>query len=80
MFHSLSKIPPTGFIPQFTGEKPSVSGVVSIDVFIRKIEANTRAKHWTGGQCILLALRHKSGNAQIQLENRMYDIENWEKF
>ena len=66
---------------KFSGEKPGTSGVVSIEVFIRKIEANTRAKHWTDEQRILLVLHYMSGNAQTRLENRgMYCIEEWETF
>ena len=70
MFHRSAKIPPHGSIPKFTGEKPGVSIVLSMDVFMTKSETNTGAKHWSNEQRILLALKYLSGNAQTRLQNR----------
>ena len=80
VFHS-TKIPPHGYIPTFTGDSLGVSGVVSIQAFIRRVEENTVAPHWTDEQKILVTIKHLGGNAQARLHNRgMHDAVNWSRF
>ena len=80
MFHS-TKIPPHGYIPTFTGDSLGVSGVVSIQAFIRRVEQNTVAPHWSDEQKILVTIKHLAGNAQARLHNRgMHDAVNWSTF
>ena len=80
MFHS-TKIPPHGYIPTFTGDSLGVSGVVSIQAFIRRVEQNTVAPHWSDEQKILVTIKHLAGNAQARLHNRgMHNAVNWSTF
>ena len=51
--------------------------MISIQVFIKRIEENTMAPHWSDEQRILLALKYLGGNAQARLHNRgMHDAVN----
>ena len=76
-----TKLPAHGYIPNFTGERLGVSGVISIQAYVRIIERNTRAPHWSGEQKILLALKYLSGRAQTRLNNSCnYNPNDWEIF
>ena len=76
-----TRLPVHAQIPEFTGEMVGPSGVMSIEVYLKRIEDNTVRPHWTDEHRILLARKNLSGNALTRLNNRgMYDAENWDNF
>ena len=76
-----TKLPVHAQIPEFTGEMVGPSGVMSIEVYLRRIEDNTGGPHWTDEHRILLARKNLSGSALTRLNNRgSYDAENWSNF
>ena len=76
-----TRLPVHAQIPEFTGEMVGPSGVMSIKVYLKRIDDNTVGRHWTDEHRILLARKNLSGNALTRLNNRgMYDAENWDNF
>ena len=76
-----TRLPVHAQIPEFTGEMIGPSGVMSIEVYLRRIEDNTVGPHWTDEHRILLVRKNLSGSALTRLNNRgMYDAENWDDF
>ena len=76
-----TRLPVHAQIPEFTGEMIGPSGVMSIEVYLKRIEDNTVRPHWTDEHRILLARKNLSGNVLTRLNNRgMYDAENWDNF
>ena len=74
-----TRLPVHGQIPEFTGEMVGPTGVMSIEVYLKRIDDNTVGRHWTDEHRILLARKKLSGSALTRLNNRgMYDAENWD--
>ena len=76
-----TRLPVHSQIPEFTGEMIGPTGVMSIEVYLKRIDDNTTGRHWTDEHRIILARKYLSGNALTRLNNRgMYDAENWGNF
>ena len=76
-----TRLPVHGQIPEFTGEMVGPTGVLSIEVYLKRIDDNTVGRHWTDEHRILLARKNLSGSALTRLNNcGMYDAENWDNF
>ena len=58
-----TRLPVHAQIPEFTGEMVGPSGVMSIEVYLKRIDDNTVGHHWTDEHRILLARKNLSGNA-----------------
>ena len=50
-----TRLPVQGQIPEFTGEMVGPSGVMSIEVYLKRIDDNAVGRHWTDEHRILLA-------------------------
>ena len=76
-----TRLPVHAQIPEFTGEMVGPSGMMSIEVYLKRIDDNTVGRHCTDEHRILLARKNLSGNTLTRLNNRgMYDAENWDNF
>ena len=76
-----TRLPVHAQIPEFTGEIVGPSGLMSIEVCLKRIDDNTVGRHWTDEHRILLARKNLSDSALTRLNNRgMYDAENWDNF
>ena len=76
-----TKIPAHSTIPKFTGEALGVSGVMSIEAYLRVVEKTTRSAHWTEEQKILLAIKFMGGRALTRINNSAnYNSDNWALF
>ena len=64
-----------------TGDTIGPSGVISIEVYLKRIKDNTVGPHWTDQHRILLARKNMSGSALTRFNNRgMCDAVNWINF
>ena len=76
-----TKLPPTGEIKKFTSALPGMTGGLSIEVYLRKIEAETPNAIWSDFQRILLARTNVVGSAKTRCSYRnLNEFKNWERY
>ena len=63
-----TKLPSTGEMKKFTSALPGMAGGLSIEVYLRKIEAETPSAIWSDFQRILLARTNVAGAAKTRWE------------
>ena len=76
-----TKLPPTGDIKKFTSALPGMTGGLSIEVYLRKIEAETPSAIWSDFQRILLARTNVAGAAKTRCSYRnLNEFDDWERY
>ena len=76
-----TKLPPTGEIKKFNGDPPGLTGGLSIEVYLKRIESETPSNQWTEPQRILLARNNVIGSAKTRCEARnVNQYITWEEY